>query len=647
MSKENPEAFETFEFDLPPIRGFPELRWAGKRPFKSTQYFPAQKKESYGDPTDGWWNRIYWGDNLQVMSHLLREFRGKVDLIYIDPPFDSGADYKKTVNILNKDVSGDHATFEEKQYSDIWSNDEYLQFIYERSIACRELLSESGNFVLHCDSKRSHQIRMILDEVFGQAKFKNEIIWKRKGGSANPKNCLGSVTDTLFWYGSSDSYYTPEFTKDSEEARKYLEERFNRVDPESGRKFMDSPVISPSPRPNLMYEYKGFPPPPTGWSVSEDVMARWDAEGRLMIPHDKTKRIRRKIFADEYKGQPVQNLWNDVFVINSQSSESVGYPTQKPESLLTRIVEMFCPQSGLVLDCFMGSGTAQVVSMKLGRRFIGADINLGAIETAVQRLNRLRTRLDSGQCEDLYGDSETSRTKVFKGFEVYNVNNYDLFRNPVEAKELIREAMELQPLSASSAFDGQREGYLVKIMPVNRIATRQDLNEVINGLDFKAFERRKAEAPNKPVERIHLVCMGHEPDLGSHLTLEAKKSGFDIEVMVTDLIRDKAHLHFKKSSDARLAIENGDLVIAGFFPMNLLQKLSLESDAVEDWRKLVESVKVDFHYDGAVLTPAIVDAPGKDELVSGRYPIPDDAGTIRVKITDLLSESWEGEIKNG
>jgi adenine-specific DNA-methyltransferase len=139
--------------------------------------------------------------------------------------------------------------------------------------------------------------------------------------------------------------------------------------------------------------------------------------------------------------------------------------------------------------------------------------------------------------------------------------------------------------------------------------------------------------------------MGHEPDLGAELVKAAKP--FDIEVQVTDLIRDKAHLHFKKSSDAKLAIEEGQLVIKGFYPMNLLQKLSLESSAVEDWRQLVESIKVDWNYDGAVLTPLIVDAPEKEELVAGKYAMPKDAATIRVKITDLLSESWEGEIKNG
>jgi hypothetical protein len=376
--------------------------------------------------------------------------------------------------------------------------------------------------------------------------------------------------------------------------------------------------------------------------ASESYMKRFGGKTQIL---DETTGTRKITSDEDTKGMPQRDVW-DISVLAGNKPERVGYPTQKPEELIARIVKSASKPGDLVFDGFMGSGTTQSVAMQLGRRFIGADINLGAIETASKRLIGIGKTLDSSGADLLEGITEKP-PKFYTGFELYNVNNYDLFRNPSDAKNLISQAMELQPLPPSSAFDGQREGYLVKIMPVNRIATRQDLNEVINGLDFKAFERRKAETPNKPVERIHLVCMGHEPDLGSHLTLEAKKSGFDIEVMVTDLIRDKAHLHFKKSSDARLAFEDGELVITGFYPMNLLQKLSLESETVEDWRQLVESVKVDYHYDGAVLTPAIVDAPGKEELVAGRYAIPADAATIRVKITDLLSESWEGEIENG
>ena len=138
--------------------------------------------------------------------------------------------------------------------------------------------------------------------------------------------------------------------------------------------------------------------------------------------------------------------------------------------------------------------------------------------------------------------------------------------------------------------------------------------------------------------------MGHEPDIGPELVKAAKP--FNIEVAVVDLIRDKQNLYFKRQSDARLAIEDGHLLVTGFYPLNLLQKLSLEADAIEDWRQLVETVKIDWNYDGAVLSPTIIDAPDKDELVNARYLIPEDASTIRVKITDVLSESWEGEIDN-
>ena len=428
-----------------------------------------------------------------------------------------------------------------------------------------------------------------MDEIFGPDNFLNEIIWSyRRWPSISKK--FQSMHDVILYYSKSKSD----------------ERRFE-----------------------VSYE-----------DASESYMKRFGGKTQILDESTGT----RKITSDEdTKGMPQRDVW-DISVLAGNKPERVGYPTQKPEELIARIVNSASKPGDLVFDCFMGSGTTQSVAMQLGRRFIGADINLGSIETASKRLIGVNKIINAGEADLLEGLAEKPQ-KFFTGFELYNVNNYDLFRNPSDAKNLITEAMELQPLPPSSAFDGQREGYLVKIMPVNRIATRQDLNEVINGLDFKAFERRQAEAPNKPVERIHLVCMGHEPDLGPALQKEAKP--FDIEVMVTDLIRDKAHLHFKKASDARLAIENGELVIKGFYPMNLLQKLSLESDAVEDWRQLVESVKVDFNYDGAVLTPAIVDAPGKEELVTGRYAIPAEAATIRVKITDLLSESWEGEIENG
>lgn len=172
------------EYKFEPIKGYPMLNWRGKRPFTSTQFYPAQLKEVHGPEVDGWRNKIFWGDNLQVMSHLLKEFRGSVDLIYIDPPFDSKADYKKNISLRGRSTESDHSAFEDKQYSDIWNNDSYLQFMYERVQLSKELLSKSGIMFLHCDWHKSHHLRSIMDEIFGTENFLNEIIWVR---STNPK----------------------------------------------------------------------------------------------------------------------------------------------------------------------------------------------------------------------------------------------------------------------------------------------------------------------------------------------------------------------------------------------------------------------------------------------------------------------------
>lgn len=625
----------TFEFaKRPAIKGFPELRWRGKHPYDSTQYYPAQLRERYGEETNGWINKIFWGDNLQVMSHLLKKYRGKIDLIYIDPPFDSKADYKKKIEVkgIGK-AETDASSFEEKQYGDIWTNDEYLQFMYERIVLIRELLSPVGNIMVHCDWHQSHFLRAILDEIFGQVNFVNEIIWKRKGGSANPSKQLDVATDTILWYRKQDgAIFNAQFTKDSPEAKQYIAERFNNVD-ENGRQFLKSPIVSPNYRENLIYTYKGYTPPPNGWSISRELMEQWDKEGKLYFP-EKGNRIYRKIYLDEYQGQPISNIWTDIYVINPMALERLDYPTQKPEALLERIIKLTTNPGSIVFDCFMGSGTTQAVAMKLGRRFLGADINLGAIQTTTKRL--------IGIAQDLSQQTLDADDVKYTGFEVYNVNNYDFFRNPVEARDLIIQALEIQPFEQSNVWDGEKDGRMVKIMPVNRIATKADLEELKANLPYKTYEKRKEENPSQPVEKITIVCMGHEPDLAASLQKELSDYKLDIEIV--DILRDKSELELKREAEAEVVREGGKLVIRAFYPMNLLQKLSLQKEYVEDWRQLVESIMIDWNYDGVVMQPAVTDIPDKKSLVLGVYDIPDDAGTIKVKITDLLSESLEVEV---
>lgn len=623
---------EQYEFE--PIKGYPMLNWKGKRPFRSTQYYPAQLKETYGEASNGWLNKIFWGDNLQVMSHLLKEYRGKIKLIYIDPPFDSKADYKKKVSLKGKNILNDHNSFEEKQYTDIWSNDDYLQFMYERLILIKELLSEDGNIFVHCDEEKNYHIRCILDELFSSTNFRNEIIWKRSTSTGLSSKKCGTLHDTIYWYSKSPNYVF------NMQYHEYDENYLKRArKDEKGRLYIPIPTGNPGPRPNLYYNYKGYWPHQNGYKWTFEKMQQFEAEGRLIFPEDKNGRIQYKQYLDEMKGIKLQDIWLDIPAVNPVAQERNGYPTQKPEALLERIVLMGSNPGDLVFDCFMGSGTTQAVAMKCGRRFLGTDINLGAIQIATKRL--IGT---SNFIENSHAGPKDSEVTSYTGFSIYNVNNYDLFRNPVQAKEILIEALEIQPIHNNAIYDGEKDGRMVKIMPVNRIATRADLNELITNFDYKLFEHRQQERPNQSVENLLIVCMGHEPDLAAVLEQEV---GYKLDIEVVDILRDKSNLEFKRDSEAKVTVENGKLIIENFYPMNLLQKLSIMKENIEDWKELVESVMIDWNYDGAVLEPSIIDIPEKTKLVTGVYEIPEDAGTIRVKITDLLSESFEVSIDNG
>lgn len=601
------------EYKFEPIKGYPMLNWRGKRPFTSTQFYPAQLKEVHGPEVDGWRNKIFWGDNAQSLSHLLKHFRGKVKFCYIDPPFDSNSDYHKRIIVRSKQVDTGYNSFEEKQYSDIWNNDEYLQFLYERLILIRELLSPDGLIAVHTGWQKSHHIRLVLDEIFGN--FINEVVWQKVRASKAQAQSFGNVHDLIFLYAKSPSFsFNKLYLPLSDEYSK----RFDRIETETGRKYQLVSMVQAGAGPARKFgERMLHPGANRHWIWSQDRIDSAMREGLIEFTQNGTPR--KKQYLDENLGNPVSDIWTDVYPVNSQSNDNTGYPTQKPVDLMGRFIEACTERGDLVLDAFAGSGSTLVAAAQLQRRFVGIDINSTAIALSVGRC------LEQGV-----------------GIEVYNVNNYDLFRNPEDAKNILIEALEIQALASGHLYDGEKDGRMVKIMPVNRIATKADLSELVAGFDQKAFQRRQDENPRQPVEKILLVCMGHESDLMAELELQAKP--FKIDVEVVDILRDKSQLEFKRDAEAKLAVRDGELVIENFYPMNLLQKLSLQQEQVGEWRELVDSVMVDWNYDGAVLQPAVVDVPGKDELVVGRYKVPADAGTIRVKITDLLSESWEGNI---
>ena len=365
------------------------------------------------DINSEWKNKLYYGDNLDIMrEHIADE---SVDLIYLDPPFNSKASY----NILFGEANGTRSGAQITAFEDTWiwgeesqqayseledkgtkkivdllqalrkflgDNDmmAYLVMMAIRLVELNRVLKETGSIYLHCDPTASHYIKMVMDAVFGVYNFRNEIIWKRKSGRVFSKNSFGQKNDNILFYTKSDNPYFNQMYS-LEIAKDYIKERFKYFD-ENGRQYMRSPMNNPDVRPNLMYEYKGHKPPPKGWAVSKAVMEQMDKEGRLYFPPDKSQRIYRKIFLDEYKGQPISNIWDDIPFINPVAKERLGYPTQKPEALLDRIIKASSNVGDIVLDPFCGCGTTITVAERLGRKWIGIDITNLAVTLMINRL---------------------------------------------------------------------------------------------------------------------------------------------------------------------------------------------------------------------------------------------------------------------
>jgi len=259
-----------------------------------------------------WRNRLIWGDKKYVLPSLLEEFAGKVNLIYIDPPFDTGADFSFTTTIPESDESftKEPSIIEQKAYRDTWGRglDSYLEWFYETAVLLRELLADDGCIYVHCDWGVNSYIRLVLDEVFGNNSFINEIIWRRKQAQAWSSNRFGVTNDTILFYAKGDqNYFEPVYSKDDENTKKYIGERF-KFDDGDGRKYMKSPLVNPLNRPNLKYEFHGIRPPKTGWLYSKERMEEMLKNNELVMPKDVNARIYRKIYEDTYKGQMVQNV---------------------------------------------------------------------------------------------------------------------------------------------------------------------------------------------------------------------------------------------------------------------------------------------------------------------------------------------------
>lgn len=380
-------------------------------------------------------NTLFYGDNLPILREYVPD--ESIDLIYLDPPFNSNRSY----NVLFKDESGQQSEAQITAFDDTWHWGPSAEAVYEelatgsnvavgtmiaallrfigrnqmmaylimmaaRLVELHRVLKPTGSLYLHCDPTASHYLKIILDTVFGFENYRNEITWKRTSSHNDSRRNFSNLNDTIFFYSKSDKYsFTPQFAKYDDS---YIRKNFKFVD-ENGRHYASDNLRSPNPRPNLTYDYKGYKPHPNGWTVSLEKMQELDKQGRLIFPENLDGRIRVKKYLDEMQGVVLGNIWDDIPPISSQAAERLGYPTQKPLILLERIIQASSNPNDVVLDPFSGCGTAISAAQKLGRKWIGIDITHLAIAMHKNRLKGnfgLEPRKDYaviGEPEDIEG----------------------------------------------------------------------------------------------------------------------------------------------------------------------------------------------------------------------------------------------------
>ncbi len=479
---------------------------------KKLSRFWAETKDINDDP-----NRLIWGDNLLVMQALLANgYEGQIDLIYIDPPFNTGEDYNFTteIGIGDKKYDKEIPINERLAYTDTWIRgvDSFLDMLYPRLHLMKKLLSDKGSIYVHCDSNASHYIRLILDEIFGRERFVNEIIWQRKRSQAWSSDRFGVTNDTIFFYSNKGNHqFNPTYSKDDDATLKYIKERFV-FDDGDGRKYMKSPLVNPLNRPNLRYEFCGVKPPATGWLYSKERMEEMYKHNELVIPKDKNQRIYRKIFLDEYKGQMIQNIWVDIPIINPMAKERLDYDTQKPESLLKRIIESSSQDGDIIADFFCGSGTTAAVAEKLNRRWITSDLSKTAIQVTRGRLVHQNS----------------------KPFLIQNLGNYQrqlIYSKEIKLKEMYNIVLKLYGATPRTDWQGfgiskEDNKTLVFVCEPDRPMTGK-----------KAVELAKSAktADGKGYKRLIILAWDFEYDFDDtfqRLTKNSKRDLADVEFKI-------------------------------------------------------------------------------------------------------------------
>ena len=406
--------------------------------------YETELQERVGRNQNG--NLVLRGECLSACAYL-KDKGITVDLVYIDPPFASGADYAKKVYLRpNPKVAEairqteseldieELRSFEEKMYGDIWNKESYLNWMYENLMAIKSVLSDTASIYVHLDYHIGHYVKILMDEIFGEDNFRNEIIWKRTGAH-NDAGKYGVVHDNILWYTKTNEYYFRESYIELTEEHKNT--RFKYLDPETGRKFYPGPITAPGTGPSRTFRGELLAPPPgRHWSYSQSKIDELERQNKIY--YSSTGIPYLKEYEDEYiaQGRRVQSIWDDILP-SKTGKELVDYATQKPEALLERIINASSNQGMVVADFFGGSGVTAAVANKLGRKFIHTDININSIQTTRDRLLAAKAEFDIMEIKD----------------------GVSLYRNPVQTMERLKKL--IPGLRNEDALDKFWEGSIV------------------------------------------------------------------------------------------------------------------------------------------------------------------------------------------
>ncbi len=378
-----------------------ELTWIGKEktPKLEPRILLEEPEKSYHaaervSENDIFDNKLIFGDNLLALKSLEQEYTGKVKCIYIDPPYNTGSAFE--------------------HYDDGIEHSLWLSLMKDRLMLLKNLLRDDGFIFVQIDNNEMAYLKILMDEVFGRSNFVNDIVWKRRGGAANPSNRLNNVVDYILWYAKSDNYeITPVFTKDDENTQKYIEERF--TGDFEGKKYMLAPIERNKKlglRETMRYEYKGYIPE-WGWMMSKENLIKMDKSNRV---HWNSKgRPNRRVFLEDYPGQPIGNLWTDIKVVNPMAIERLDFDGQKAEALIARVIELSTSPGDIVLDSFSGTGTTGATAHKMGRKWIMVELGEQCHNYIVPRLKKLINGEDQG------GISKAVKWKGGGGFRYYRL----------------------------------------------------------------------------------------------------------------------------------------------------------------------------------------------------------------------------------